>query len=421
MRCACRGCAPVDRRFPFPAVLRGRRGGPWTIREGRGVTCVATHEMWVPLGDTLRDRRVRQHELAHAAFSPAAPRIPGDLRHDLVQYVEEARVHALLAVAGVDLGARIFTEVANRMLHELPGGVLHPESLVLMLLGLAGTGDYEATLSVIDDRLEGDESLVARYSPYLTVARTASEMIAASPGSFGSTIRVARWLQERLALISEAHQSGVAIPTGALREPGAEADDSSLTWGSLRIEKPPMRLGRGAPGGPRTRSSPSGLVPSALHRLLIDQRVFRDRKTRRAGPSVLIDYSTSMGLHRAKVDRFVRGLSQGLVATYSGEKLGGVLRVVADGGRSAGTRYLDQPAGSGNIVDGPALDWLARQSSPRIWVTDGLVTGIGDQFSSNLLREALETCRRRGIRLVRSLRGLEKTLRTRRKTGRPRT
>ena len=28
------------------------------------------------------------------------------------------------------------------------------------------------------------------------------------------------------------------------------------------------------------------------------------------------------------------------------------------------------------MIDGPALDWLARQPEPRFWLSDGQVTGI---------------------------------------------
>lgn len=34
--------------------------------------------------------------------------------------------------------------------------------------------------------------------------------------------------------------------------------------------------------------------------------------------------------------------------------------------------------GSGNIVDGPALEWLNKQPGPRVWVCDGGVTGCND-------------------------------------------
>jgi len=47
------------------------------------------------------------------------------------------------------------------------------------------------------------------------------------------------------------------------------------------------------------------------------------------------------------------------------------------------------PCGGGNIVDGPALEWLAAQAEPRIWISDGVVTGVNDVDYAALSAEAL--------------------------------
>ena len=47
------------------------------------------------------------------------------------------------------------------------------------------------------------------------------------------------------------------------------------------------------------------------------------------------------------------------------------------------------PSGSGNIVDGPALEWLASQAEPRFWISDGSVTGVDDVEYAVLSAEAL--------------------------------
>jgi hypothetical protein len=54
----------------------------------------------------------------------------------------------------------------------------------------------------------------------------------------------------------------------------------------------------------------------------------------------------------------------------------------------------------GNVVDGPALEWLGRQPGPRIWVSDGLVTGVYDEFANNLRAEAVATMRQRDIERI---------------------
>ena len=61
--------------------------------------------------------------------------------------------------------------------------------------------------------------------------------------------------------------------------------------------------------------------------------------------------------------------------------------------------------GNGNIVDGPALEWLAKQSEPRFWISDGLVTGEHDKTSIDLGAEAQVICNRAGIRRVDRVQG----------------
>ena len=56
--------------------------------------------------------------------------------------------------------------------------------------------------------------------------------------------------------------------------------------------------------------------------------------------------------------------------------------------------------GNGNIVDGPALDWLGKQPGPRVWVSDGFVTGVNDTTSVDLGAAAQVTCNRGSIRRV---------------------
>jgi hypothetical protein len=45
---------------------------------------------------------------------------------------------------------------------------------------------------------------------------------------------------------------------------------------------------------------------------------------------------------------------------------------------------IDNWVHAGNVVDGPALQWLSQQKAPRVWVSDGDVTGLGDRSAPNL-------------------------------------
>ena len=61
------------------------------------------------------------------------------------------------------------------------------------------------------------------------------------------------------------------------------------------------------------------------------------------------------------------------------------------------------PFGRGNIIDEPALEWLAHQGGPRLWISDGGVTGVGDTTSAALQRRCKEIVERAGIRRVKTV------------------
>jgi hypothetical protein len=52
-------------------------------------------------------------------------------------------------------------------------------------------------------------------------------------------------------------------------------------------------------------------------------------------------------------------------------------------------QLIAQPSGCGNIIDGPALSWLATQDQPRVWISDGHVTGAHEVQHPALVAEAL--------------------------------
>jgi len=70
----------------------------------------------------------------------------------------------------------------------------------------------------------------------------------------------------------------------------------------------------------------------------------------------------------------------------------GELRIVASGTRRAAAAHL-HPYAAGNIVDVPALQWLARQPAPRLWISDGRVTGVGDRRDRAIDERVRAICR----------------------------
>jgi hypothetical protein len=93
------------------------------------------------------------------------------------------------------------------------------------------------------------------------------------------------------------------------------------------------------------------------------------------------------------------------VALYAGGPgdHSGSLLVAARAGLHAAREVIEEWPRVGNVVDGPALRWLSRQQPPRIWVSDGMVTGMNDHSDSDLSLEVERLLSTAHIRRVPSL------------------
>jgi len=158
-----------------------------------------------------------------------------------------------------------------------------------------------------------------------------------------------------------------------------------VKWAPMEIVTPklPMKLPGKKRQSQKARATDAGTVPRYVHRILIDQQPFA-RKRREPAGSVLIDDSGSMGWEDKEIAAIVQAAPGVAIGAYSGSRYEGELVIVAKDGKWQNTQ---RPKGGGNDVDGPALEWLAEQPEPRIWVTDGAVVPIeGDPL------EAAEQC-----------------------------
>jgi hypothetical protein len=132
-----------------------------------------------------------------------------------------------------------------------------------------------------------------------------------------------------------------------------------------------------------------------------DGAVFRTRRPAPGG-TVLIDISGSMELIQEDIEALVAqapGLTVAVYASYRKIDRGGVT-VVAKAGRVANMTDVLEIYGGGNVVDGPALEWLGHQPGPRIWVSDGIVTGRYEIQSPKLVLDALRICKKYNIRRI---------------------
>lgn len=411
---------------PYPELANP--GPKWLVRNSLdrpwlpspGVTDMTQRVVYAPLrADGVG---VGTHEMGHVLFSP--PRLPRVRFPAIVLHaVEDARVNLALHRGGMPmaLDAERLARVRLLGIHDLKAG--HVEAFLLRTVASLGTAAAEPLL----DELAGApppleawaRACVARVESRLETARLRAGTPAAP---FRVGLKLARQLARELArrgLLDPALKMPelaccVAVPEEdedgehlgrrrrwlrRLRDDPHERDPgrAGVQPGELRVCEAPLPLGRppGArPVGRRERPASEGCHVTRPHRWALDGAIFR-RSVAWRGGTVLIDCSGSMRLEPEQVRELVDASGgAALVALYSGLATRGELRVVARGGRCAGPGAYER-FGGGNVVDLPALEWLARQPEPRLWISDGGVTGEHDQ-SSPEIRARCATVVRRG-------------------------
>ena len=373
-----------------------------------GMTNKEDRELIVPLDAT--NRVVSLHELAHVKWSPEKwPRL--SYNPNVFLAVEDARVNGGLSEVslGLDVERADRIRIASLAQDDLERG----DYGLLILRGIAsiGTTAEDIVLETLAAAPPTFRELGEELIEYVRVKLTAAAHRAKGPVAPDRVVqRVALEVARRLeafGLIEKGEKGSVAEVQGCLvcgpprgpqvdgsrgspldrlaGDPAEEGNSDPLS-GEMTIARPrlPVRIvdGRRAVAR-RWRPSGEGSVPTNVHRWSIDGAIFR-RPTRRPGGTILIDTSGSMRLTPEQIDALV-SVSRGaaLVAMYSGSGDEGELRIIAENGKRADIEDLE-PFGSGNIIDLPALEWLGEQSAPRIWISDGKVSGGGDRASKSV-------------------------------------
>ncbi|MBM4384509.1 MAG: hypothetical protein FJ091_14230 [Deltaproteobacteria bacterium] len=413
---------------PFAERARGYEIVDSVGREDvTGAVDKVARRMLVPL--EAYGRSTVRHELGHVRWSPLRPpRVQFDRR--VLAAVEDARINLALAANRVplELGPESELHVAWLLARDMKRG----DALAVWLRSVAaiGTSCEPMLRTLLLSWRAGDGDLVlqriARIRNKLEEARSERG------GEVAPELR-ARALARELARLLRAEgvldasgqsQSEFAIDCCTVE--GHEHDEDEVgrrRWrkeadepeggvkpGELTITRAPLQRARSGGGAPRGwRAASEGSVVRYAHRWTADRAIFR-RKARLARGTLLIDVSGSMSLKPADLDAMLASTNAGLVvAIYSGKGDKGELRVVAQGAARAADKHLAAPGG-GNIVDLPALGWLARQPGPRLWISDGLVTGVGDQASKALTAQCKAVCKRARIQRVAKLADAAKVL-----------
>lgn len=426
-----------EKPYPFPELLEP---GEWDITETpspmgyMGFASRGKRHMTVPLADDARGSAVRLHELSHVKWSPdVVPQIEG-LDQIFILANEDYRVNWLLRENIPEFNDELRWAMAddqdsvNKTVEALTLQKRYGD-IAAMRIASSGTGSAAqmdmALRRVYDETLEPNV-----YDTIINSVDVAREILKTGCNSFEAT-KIAAWkMQEILddllnskkdpelseydqliedglktleysmagdvdelleAVKKKDWDKAAKIAKGGSGEP--EASSEKGRWGKLHPSRKPFALRlRERRVSRHKRSDKYGSVPRQIHRWYTDQRIF-SRRFRYFGGAVLIDQSGSMSMSPEEVGLIVTASPTVVVAAYSGRGHIGFLRVLAQKGMRVADKDLYIQDAGGNIVDGPSLRWLAEQTEPRIWVSDGMVTGVDDRFAANLLKDAAKVCR----------------------------
>lgn len=155
------------------------------------------------------------------------------------------------------------------------------------------------------------------------------------------------------------------------------------TWdgGKLKLSKRQKKI----------KGSTEGAIPVYMHRWASDQAIFRKVK-RVAGGTVLLDLSGSMHYHEAQFEEIVKAAPAATIVGYSGGTSDGDMVYIAKNGKwiTYETAREYSPY-SGNTIDLPALEWLATQPEPRVWVSDGhVIPAYGNRVKA--IDQCIQAC-----------------------------
>lgn len=199
-------------------------------------------------------------------------------------------------------------------------------------------------------------------------------------------------------------EDGEEVESSAKDKSGRERDLQKIEEEIDGVKQPEMKIVvlpctqpiSHASAGFNLATSGSRIYRPALRRPILPQRIFWKRTPIEDQGAILFDASGSMHVHEDKLLDCCLRAPRAVIAYYWGSdghgnrRRGyGELHVFAqDGMRAAAIGNIED---TDNTVDGPALDWLMQQETPRIFVTDRQFCGARDSALHAARLEILES------------------------------
>ena len=402
---------------PVPAVAIGDDKGEFTVLPPPpgcyGAVNLPKRLFGVPLDDSKQSLAIRAHEYSHLAVQRALGEhlmdtLEADLPFGILQAGLDNIVNGFARASGVDAVDALPMPRKPDKTFSIPDRAARLLQVLSVKQRSIDKGLTEADQEFVTEaaaklRQFGHE--LARGGTDIGTARLTLLSLAErfSAEAIGFRMELDEIIEGRPDLNSFLSRIAAVEPGVPEELAGTPIAPSNPGWASMSIVQDVLdkKLNQKLLA-PKCRPGFIGAFRNPLRALLpaFDGKAWSVKLRRETG-SILIDVSGSMDLEASQIGQLLENAPLATVANYSSDgNRTGELHILAQNGR-----YTSDPqhAGSGNGVDGPALDWLARQPAPRVWICDGIVSGVGDVTHHTLARECMTTCVRSNIMRVESV------------------
>jgi hypothetical protein len=451
---------------PLPEIISGDR---FDVRrsENENVAYIdlENRELVVPFSDSPHAEFIRAHESGHLAFTPLGGKfsVREDIPNRVLQAIEDCRINSALRASGIETGA----EPTTPQPWNPPENPLEAAVRVIGFNGRHEEAESRRDAAAYGPKvLEAADEVIRRFSEYEKSGKVApfEETLKASefltdalsaeepPGGGGDGEPgdgEGKPGEGDSAGDKDADLKGVEGNTASNKPTEKAAGDTSISKpflsddsddyelpsiteeegeaakeagivlfpgkskpGKMQINRPRLTIPLRRKKNLGKKTDETGSIPVAFHRYSIDGRIFRAQKLDKEGIAVLIDTSGSMKLGAANVEWILSEAPASIIAIYSAQGHTGTLTVISNGKRMLSADELAaamRRAGGMNVVDVPALEWLAaRKERRKIWLCDGLITGEGDRpLMPRFIRQATEIIRSAKIVRVDNMKDLK--------------
>lgn len=448
-----------NKRYPYPQIVTG---DDWTVYNTTSLdetpkTDNLNKQMYVPLDEECNrcgidhSRMIRRHELGHAKWSPATIGKLNGIRKDAIEAMEEVRINYLLGKykLPVDEPVMCLDDIKMRYMD-----LIYNQSIADLMLYTIGSyshnrdyeanknSTFEALLELLTAAQEYDNlspmrkaELAFTYNVVRDLTGEIRYSRAGSNPSYRKVQKLAKRLTDILNMFQdkpEPYQPETPSDSieGETEEGEGESDEAEQIaygvsdlekrmrkelmqemqyrttsgigyWGSMEVLQPALTVNlQGRLKASRGyQAKDYGYNPKYINRFCVDRKIFKQKLNVKGG-TILIDASGSMMFNGQDILEIMELLPAVTIAMYNGHYDKGQLRVIARNGKRVSEQYLNTYSGGGNVVDGPALEWLATMPARRIWVSDMKVVGSYQSRNAtgfNLLKECYDLCTKHRI------------------------